>query len=540
MSKELIFGKEARECLKNGVDTLVNAVKITLGPKGRNVVLSKEFSSPLITNDGVTIAREITLKDKFENQGALLIKEVCTKTNDLAGDGTTTSALLAQEIVSRGIKLCDSGVSPIILKKGIDKSINYVVDYLKKLSRPISNNNEICQIAQISACDENIGQLIGKAMDMVGNDGIIQIEEGNKLETELKIVKGIQFNRGYCSPYMVTDNQKMEAVMEDCYILIYDRKINSLQEILPLLNKVVENNMKLLIIADDYESEVLATIIYNKVKGDLNVVCVKSPAFGDKRKDLLSDISLICGGQVISEDLGITIESVADNLDMLGKAKTIKIDKDKTTIIEGYGDRQLVNDRIIYLKSIKNNSKSDYEKEKLDERISILNGAVAVISVGANTEVEMQEKKLRIEDALFSTKSAVEEGIICGGGTALLYARKFLYDDLISKLSGEEKQGAMIVYESLIAPIKQILDNAGENSKEIIDTLIKKNDIYFGFDALNSTYVENMIESGIIDPTKVTRVALQNAGSVASILLTTECVVCESEEQKNQNFNQMM
>ena len=533
MSKQIKYGIEARECLKKGVDTLANAVKITLGPKGRNVVLSKEFSSPLITNDGVTIAKEITLKDTFENQGALLIKEVCTKTNDLAGDGTTTSALLAQEIVNKGIKLCNEGVNPVILKKGITKAITCVVEDLKSRSKPITSQNEICQVAQISAGEEQVGQIISKAMEVVGKDGVIQIEEGNTAQNELKIVEGFQFNRGYLSHHMVTNNEKMECVMQDAHILICDKKIENIQDLLPILDKVVENNLKLLIIAEDYETEVIATLVFNKVRGIVNVACVKAPAFGDKRKELLDDIALISGGKVVSEENGLSLQDT--DLSVLGKAKTIKIDKENTTIIEGFGDKEEINNRINHLKNLKNNSKSDYEKNKLSERISLLSGAVAIIYVGANTEVEMQEKKLRIEDALSATKSAVEEGIISGGGTALLYSRNKLLDFIkTEKLSNEEKKGAEIILEILSSPIKQILDNAGENSEEIINKLLKENDINLGFDALNSRYV-NMLESGIIDPTKVTRIALINAGSVASILLTTECLICDNEENKKEN-----
>ncbi|MBQ7306919.1 MAG: chaperonin GroEL [Clostridia bacterium] len=536
MSKQIQYGTKARESLKNGVDTLANAVKITLGPKGRNVILQREFSSPLITNDGVTIAKEITLKDKFENQGALLIKEVCTKTNDLAGDGTTTSALLAQEIVNKGITLCNQGVNPVILKKGITKAITCVVENLKTRSKPVTNQNEICQVAQISAGEESVGKIIGKAMEVVGKDGVIQIEEGNTADNELKIVEGFQFNRGYCSHHMVTDREKMECVMQDCHILICDKKIDTIQELLPILDKVVENNLKLLIIAEDYETEVIATLVFNKVRGVFNVACVKAPAFGDKRKELLDDIALISGGKVISEEQGLNLQDA--QLSMLGKAKVIKIDKETTTIIEGFGNKKEIDDRISLLKVQKNNSKSDYEKGKLSERISLLSGAVAIIYVGANTEVEMQEKKLRIEDALSATKSAVEEGIISGGGTALLYSRECLENFIKTEnLNKEEKMGAQIILEILSAPIKQILENAGENSEEIINQLISKNDYNLGFDALNSKFV-NMIDSGIIDPTKVTRIALINAGSVASILLTTECLICDDEEEpkKENNF----
>lgn len=538
MAKQIKFGKEARESLKKGVDTLSNAVKVTLGPKGRNVVLSREYTSPLITNDGVTIAKEITLKDKFENQGALLIKEVCTKTNDLAGDGTTTSALLAQEIVSRGIKLCDQGVSPIILKKGITKAIANVIESLRHQSKPITNQNEICQVAQISAGDESVGKLIGTAMEKVGKDGVIQIEEGNTVETELKIVEGLQFDRGYCSPYMANDTEKMEANLDDCHILIYDKKIDTIQEILPILDKVVENNLKLLIIADDYETEVLATLIYNKVRGTFNVVCVKAPAFGDKRKELLDDIAIISGAKVISEELGLSLQQA--DISLLGKAKHIKVNKETTTIIEGYGNKEEIEKRIRLLKTAKSQTKSDYEKDKLCQRISLLSGAVAIIYVGANTEVEMQEKKLRIEDALSATKSAVEEGIIPGGGTALLYSKSNL-SKLIDILEGEEKMGAKIVFDTLESPIRQILINAGEDDEKIVKELLNKNDINLGFDAMNSRYT-NMLESGIIDPTKVTRVALLNAGSVASILLTTECLICDDEEEKpkQEKFNPLI
>lgn len=530
MTKDIQYGVEARTSLLNGVNTLANSIKITLGPKGRNVILSREFSTPLITNDGVTIAKEITLKNKFENQGALLIKEVCSKTNDLAGDGTTTSALLAQEIITKGVDLCNNGSNPIILKKGINKAVEKVVEILKNRSKPITNPNEICQIASISSGDKEIGTLIGKAMEVVGKDGIIRIEEGNTAQDFLKTVEGMRFNRGYCSPYMVSDSEKMQAILDDCHILITDKKISNIQEILPLLDKVVENNLKLLIIADDYEEDVLATLVYNKVRGTFNIVCIKAPGFGDKRKELLSDIALSTNATIISQEQGLSLSDAS--IDMLGRAKLVTVDKEYTTIIEGYGDKQEISKKISLLKSQKSSSQSDYEKSKLDERISLLSGTVAIIYVGANTEVEMQEKKLRVEDALSATKSAVEEGIISGGGTALLYCYNDLLDFINSQnFQKEEKQGANIVLSSLSAPIKQILLNAGENTDTIINQLISKNDFAYGYDALNSKFV-NMIESGIIDPTKVTRVALINASSIASILLTTECLVCDTDNKE--------
>ena len=537
MAKKFKFGKEARECLKNGVDTLADTVKITLGPKGRNVVLSREFGSPLITNDGVTIAKEITLSDSFENQGALLIKEVCSKTNDLAGDGTTTSALLAQKIVDNGIKLCDSGISPVSIKKGIDKAINFVNNRIRQKSRPINSKSEICQVATISAGDENIGKIIADAFDKVGKNGIIHIEEGNFAESELKIVEGCRFQRGYYSPYMANDSEKMEAILEDCHILIYDKKIDNLQEILPLLDKVIESNAKLLIVAEDFESEVVATLVYNKMRGTLNVVCVKAPAFGDKRKELLDDIALVTGATVVSEEKGISMDSVT--LDRLGRAKKVIVNKDTTTIIQGYGSLEKISQRIQILSKNKQETKSNYEKDKLSERISMLSGIVAIIYVGANTEVEMQDKKLRIEDALSATKSALDEGIISGGGTALLYSKKDLENFInLSDMNKEEKYGAKIILDVLDEPIRQILKNAGEDYNDIISQLETKNDENLGFDALKSEYA-NMIESGIIDPVKVILVALTNAGSVASILLTTECIVCEeNNQQKTDNLSE--
>ncbi len=531
MAKQLKYGREAREALLNGVNKLVDAVKITLGPKGRNVLLSQKFASPLITNDGVTIAKEIELDDPFENMGAQLIKEVSIKTNDVAGDGTTTASVLAKEIVSEGIKLFDEGANPIMLKKGIDFAVNKICDNLLANSTQVSSSKEIAQVASISAGDEKIGELIASAMDKVGKDGIITLEEGKTMQTELCIVEGLQFDRGYLSAYMCTNQEKMFAELDNPYILITDKKISSIQEILPILEQIVKTGDKLLIIADDVEGEALATLVLNKIRGTFTCVAVKAPSFGEKRKAMLEDIAILTGGTYINEEIGTNLNSVT--LDMLGRAKTIKIDKENTTIVEGFGNKEAILARINSIKEQIKQEDSDYEKEKLTERLAKLSGGVALIKVGAPTEIELKEKKLRIEDALSATKAASSEGVVSGGGVALLKAGKSK-DILkeIEELDGDQKKGALIVLKAIEEPIRQIAKNSGVNDDEVLSNVLNHIDeINYGYDALNDKYV-NMIECGIIDPTKVTRSALCNAGSVAGTLLTTECLVADLPEKE--------
>ncbi len=531
MAKQLKYGREAREALLNGVNKLVDAVKITLGPKGRNVLLSQKFASPLITNDGVTIAKEIELDDPFENMGAQLIKEVSIKTNDVAGDGTTTASVLAKEIVSEGIKLFDEGANPIMLKKGIDFAVNKICDNLLANSTQVSSSKEIAQVASISAGDEKIGELIASAMDKVGKDGIITLEEGKTMQTELCIVEGLQFDRGYLSAYMCTNQEKMFAELDNPYILITDKKISSIQEILPILEQIVKTGDKLLIIADDVEGEALATLVLNKIRGTFTCVAVKAPSFGEKRKAMLEDIAILTGGTYINEEIGTNLNSVT--LDMLGRAKTIKIDKENTTIVEGFGNKEAILARINSIKEQIKQEDSDYEKEKLTERLAKLSGGVALIKVGAPTEIELKEKKLRIEDALSATKAASSEGVVSGGGVALLKAGKSK-DILkeIEELDGDQKKGALIVLKAIEEPIRQIAKNCGVNDDEVLSNVLNHIDeINYGYDALNNKYV-NMIECGIIDPTKVTRSALCNAGSVAGTLLTTECLVADLPEKE--------
>lgn len=531
MAKQLKYGREAREALLNGVNKLVDAVKITLGPKGRNVLLSQKFASPLITNDGVTIAKEIELDDPFENMGAQLIKEVSIKTNDVAGDGTTTASVLAKEIVSEGIKLFDEGANPIMLKKGIDFAVNKICDNLLANSTQVSSSKEIAQVASISAGDEKIGELIASAMDKVGKDGIITLEEGKTMQTELCIVEGLQFDRGYLSAYMCTNQEKMFAELDNPYILITDKKISSIQEILPILEQIVKTGDKLLIIADDVEGEALATLVLNKIRGTFTCVAVKAPSFGEKRKAMLEDIAILTGGTYINEEIGTNLNSVT--LDMLGRAKTIKIEKENTTIVEGFGNKEAILARINSIKEQIKQEDSDYEKEKLTERLAKLSGGVALIKVGAPTEIELKEKKLRIEDALSATKAASSEGVVSGGGVALLKAGKSK-DILkeIEELAGDQKKGALIVLKAIEEPIRQIAKNCGVNDDEVLSNVLNHIDeINYGYDALNNKYV-NMIECGIIDPTKVTRSALCNAGSVAGTLLTTECLVADLPEKE--------
>lgn len=535
MAKLIKHGAEARASLENGVNTLADAVKITLGPKGRNVVLGKKYASPLITNDGVTIAKEIELSDPFENLGAELVKEVSVKTNDVAGDGTTTAAVLAQAIVNEGMRNFAAGANPVILKKGIFKAVDTAVEGLKKLSKPVDGKGDIAKVASISAGDEQVGQLIADAMEKVGRDGVITVEESQTMHTELSVVEGMQFDRGYLSPYMSTNPDKMTAELDNPYILITDKKISQIAEILPILEQIVKQNAKLLIIADEVEGEALTTIILNKLRGTFTCVAVKAPSFGDKRKALLEDIAILTGGKVLSEELGIDFKQVG--LDMLGRARSVKVDKDTTTIVEGAGDSKSIEERVKFIRGMLAKETSDYEKEKLADRLAKLAGGVAVIKVGALTEVEMKEKKLRIEDALSATKAASEEGVVPGGGVALLKVKPDV-ENLVSKLTGDEKTGAAIIVKALEAPIRQIAKNSGVDGGVVANNVLANLDKKaYGYDALTNKYVD-MIASGIIDPTKVTRSALQNAASVAGTLLTTEVLVVETDDgNENKNTN---
>ena len=530
MAKQIKTGEEARKALEAGVNTLANTVKITLGPKGRNVVLDKKYGAPLITNDGVTIAKEIELADPFENMGAQLVKEVSTKTNDIAGDGTTTACVLAQAIIHEGLKNIAAGANPMIVKKGIAAAADAAVEHLKKISKIIDGKTAIQQVASNSAGDTTVGELIAEAMEKVGKDGVITIEESKTMETNLSVVEGMQFDRGYASAYMVTNTEKMEAVLDNPLILITDKKISNIQEILPVLEQIVNNGAKLLIIADDIESEALATLVVNKLRGTFSVVAVKAPGFGDRRKEMLKDIAVLTGGTVVSEEMGIEFKDVT--LNMLGKAKQVKVDKDNTTIVEGCGDPQEIKDRIKSIRAQMEVTTSEYDKEKLAERLAKLAGGVAVINVGAATEVEMKEKKLRIEDALAATRAAVEEGIVPGGGVALLTAIPDI-KKLVDTLEGDEKTGAVIVMRALEEPMRQIAANAGIDGGVVINNIINHSgkDIGYGYDALKSEYCD-VASRGIIDPTKVTRSALQNAASVAAILLTTESVVADIPEKQ--------
>ena len=526
MSKQFKYGEEARRSLEKGVDTLADAVKITLGPKGRNVVLDKKFGAPLITNDGVTIAKEIELEDAFENMGAQLVKEVSVKTNDVAGDGTTTAALLAQTIIREGMKNIAAGANPMVLKKGIAKATEYTVEELKKISKPIESKTAIAQVASVSAGDEEIGTLLSDAFEQVGKDGVITIDESKTMKTELSVVEGMQFDRGYASPYMMTNPDKMDAVLEDPLILITDKKISVFQDLLPVLEQVVKSGRGLFIIAEEVEGEALTALVLNKLKGAIKCVAVKAPGYGDRRKAMLEDIAILTGATVISSDLGYEIKDAT--LDMLGSAKMVQVDKDNTTIVDGAGDPALIKQRVAAIQHQIAESTSDYDKEKLQERLAKLSGGVAVVRVGAATEVEMKERKLRIEDALAATRAAVEEGIVPGGGIALLsvsdkvtaYANTF---------SGDEKTGALIIAKALTAPIKQIAENAGVDGGVIVDNVLRAKKANFGYDALKNEFCD-MVEKGILDPTKVTRSALQNAASVSSTLLTTEVIVADKPE----------
>ena len=526
MAKQLKFGEDARKALEKGLNTLADTVKITLGPKGRNVVLDKKFGSPLVTNDGVTIAKEIELDDPFENMGAQLIKEVATKTNDVAGDGTTTATLLAQAIVREGLKNLAAGANPMILKRGIEAATEAAVEALKEISRPISGKTAIAQVASISAGDEDVGHLISDAMSIVGNDGVITVEESKTMKTDLTTVEGMQFDRGYTSAYMVTDTDKMEAVLDNPYILITDKKISNIQEILPVLEKVVQAGRKLMIIAEDVEGEALATLVVNKLRGTFTCVAVKAPGFGARRKEMLRDIAILTGGEVISDELGLELKETS--LEQLGQAKTVKVDKENTTIIDGAGEKKDIEGRVSQIKSQIAETTSDYDKEKLQERLAKLAGGVAVINVGAATEVEMKERKMRIEDALAATRAAVEEGIVPGGGVALLNASDKV-KDLLTKTTGDVKTGVQIVLRAVEEPVRQIASNGGIEGSVIIDTIRRSRKKGYGYDVAKGEYVD-MMERGIIDPTKVSRSALQNAASIGAMVLTTESLVTDIPE----------
>lgn len=523
MAKQIKYGEDARRALEAGVNQLANTVKMTMGPKGRNVVLDKKFGSPLITNDGVTIAKEIELEDPFENMGAQLVKEVATKTNDVAGDGTTTATLLAQAIIREGLKNVAAGANPMGIKRGILRASEAAVSGLKELSQPVKGTSSIEQVASISAGDAEIGKLIAQAMEKVGNEGVITVEESKTMKTDLAVVEGMQFDRGYASAYMVTDSDKMECVYDDPYILITDKKISSIQEILPLLEQIVQSGKKLMIIAEDVEGEALATLVVNKIRGTFNCVAVKAPGFGDRRKAMLQDIAVLTGGTVISEEVGLELKDAT--VDMLGRARQIKVDKDNTTIVEGKGDAEALKQRIKSIKAQIEETTSDYDKEKLQERLAKLAGGVAVIQVGAATETEMKEMKMRIEDALAATRAAVEEGIVPGGGTALLKVENSV-KDILEDASGDEKTGIRIVLRALEEPVRQIAANAGLEGSIIVEKIRESDSKYYGFDAANGVYTD-MIEAGILDPTKVTRSALQNAASVSALLLTTESIVTD-------------
>jgi len=526
MAKQIIYGEEARKAIERGVDQLADTVKITLGPKGRNVVLDKKFGAPLITNDGVTIAKEIEIKDPFENMGAQLIKEVSTKTNDVAGDGTTTATVLAQAIIKDGLKNLAAGANPMVMKKGIRKATDAAVEEIKKISQPVNGSKDIARVGTISSGDEVIGSLISEAMEKVSQNGVITIEESKTAETYSDVVEGMQFDRGYLSPYMVTDTDKMEAVLDDALILITDKKISNIQDLLPLLEQIVKAGRKLLIVAEDVEGEAVATIILNKLRGTFTCVCVKAPGFGDRRKEMLQDIAVLTGGQVISSDLGMELKDAT--LQMLGQAHQIKITKENTTIVDGAGKKADIQARVAQIHTQIDNTTSDYDKEKLQERLAKLSGGVAVIKVGAATETEMKEKKLRIEDALNATRAAVEEGIVAGGGIAYVAAAKAA-DELSEKLEGDEKTGAAIIGKALRAPIMQIAANAGVEGTVVLNNVASAKKANYGYDAANDEYGD-MIKLGIIDPTKVCRSALENASSVASMILTTESLVTDIPE----------
>ena len=525
MAKEIKYGIEARKALEEGVNKLANTVRVTIGPKGRNVVLDKSYGAPLITNDGVTIAKDIELEDAFENQGAQLVKEVATKTNDVAGDGTTTATVLAQAMINEGMKNLAAGANPIVLRKGMKKATDCAVDAIAHMSEKVTGKDQIAKVAAISAGDEEVGQMVADAMEKVSNDGVITIEESKTMKTELDLVEGMQFDRGYISAYMATDMDKMEAVLDNPYILITDKKISNIQEILPVLEQIVQSGSKLLIIAEDVEGEALTTLIVNKLRGTFNVVAVKAPGYGDRRKEMLKDIAILTGGQVISEELGLELKDTT--MDMLGRAKSVKVQKENTVIVDGEGAKEDIDARVAQIKAQLEETTSEFDKEKLQERLAKLAGGVAVIRVGAATETEMKEAKLRMEDALNATRAAVEEGVISGGGSAYIHASKKVAE-LAATLSGDEKTGAEIILKALEAPLFHIANNAGLEGAVIINK-VRESEVGTGYDALNDKYV-NMVDAGILDPAKVTRSALQNATSVASTLLTTEAVVTTIKE----------
>ncbi|MEE0211534.1 MAG: chaperonin GroEL [Negativibacillus sp.] len=529
MSKIIAYGEEARKSLQKGIDQLADTVKITLGPKGRNVVLDKKFGAPLITNDGVTIAKEIELEDPFENMGAQLVKEVATKTNDAAGDGTTTATLLAQALVREGMKNVTAGANPMVLKKGIQRAVQTAVDTVISHSQKVNGSADIARVATVSCGDEVIGNLIAEAMEKVSADGVITLEESKTAETYTEVVEGMQFDRGYISPYMVTDTDKMEAVLDDALLLITDKKISNIQEILPLLEQIVQSGKKLLIIAEDIEGEALTTLLLNKLRGTFTCVAVKAPGFGDRRKEMLRDIAILTGGEVISSDLGLELKDTT--VAQLGRASQVKVQKENTIIVGGAGSKEAIAERVGQIRSQIAASTSEFDTEKLQERLAKLAGGVAVIKVGAATEIEMKEKKMRIEDALSATKAAVEEGIVAGGGTALINAIPAV-QALVDSLDGDERTGAKIVLKALEEPVRQIAINAGVDGSVIVNTLLHSEKIGYGYDAYNETYVD-MIPAGIVDPTKVTRSALQNASSVASMVLTTESLVADSKEEND-------
>ena len=526
MSKLIKSGEEARKALEVGVNTLADTVKVTLGPKGRNVVLDKKFGAPLITNDGVTIAKEIELDDPFENMGAQLVREVSTKTNDVAGDGTTTATLLAQAMVREGLKNLAAGANPVVMKKGMAKAVETAVSAIKANSQKVNGTDDIARVGTVSSGDEFIGKLIAEAMEKVSSDGVITIEESKTAETYSEVVEGMMFDRGYITPYMVTDTEKMEAVIDDAYLLITDKKISVISDILPILEQLVQSGKKLVIIAEDVEGEALSTLIVNRLRGTLNVVCVKAPGFGDRRKEMLQDIAILTGGQVISEELGYELKSAT--IDMLGRARQIKVTKENTTIVDGAGDKQAIADRVAQIRAQIAVTTSEYDKEKLQERLAKLAGGVAVIKVGAATETEMKEKKLRIEDALNATRAAVEEGIVAGGGTAYVNAVPEV-EKLIGEVEGDEKTGVQIIVKALQEPVRQIAANAGIDGSVVLEKIKTSGKVGYGFDAYNEVYCD-MIGAGIVDPAKVTRSALENAASVSSMVLTTEALVADKPE----------
>ena len=528
MAKQIVYGEEARKALLSGIDQLANTVKVTLGPKGRNVVLGKKFGSPLITNDGVTIAKDVELEDAFENMGAQLVREVATKTNDIAGDGTTTATLLAQAIVHEGLKNVSAGANPMVMRKGMEKAVETAIDTIKANSETIKGSDDIARVGAVSSGDESVGKLIAEAMDKVGASGVITIEDSKTAETGLEVVEGMQFDRGYISPYMVTDTDKMEAVIDDPYILITDKKISSIQEILPLLEQIVKTGKKLVIIAEDVEGDALATLLVNRLRGNFTCVCVKAPGFGDRRKEMLKDIAILTGGTYISSELNMNLPDT--QITDLGTARQIKVTKDNTVIVDGAGDANEIKARIAEIKNTISVTTSDYDKEKLQERLAKLSGGVAVIKVGAQTEVAMKEQKLRVEDALNATRAAVEEGIVAGGGTAYVNAIPAV-EKLVAKLSGDEKTGAQIIARALQAPIRQIAENAGVDGSIVYDKIRSSRKVGYGYNAYTETYCD-MIPSGIVDPTKVTRTALENAASIASCVLTTESLVADKPDPK--------